>query len=56
MGMRKAREGEPKVIEPMQERRARNRDAKRAQVGEVRQAHPTRRVFLAEHHIPAGAM
>ena len=56
MGICKAREGEPEVIEPVQQRRARNRDAKRAHVGEVRQAHPPRRVFLAEHHIPAGAV
>jgi len=54
--MRKAREREPEVIEPVQERRARDRDAKRAHVGEVRQAHPARRVFLAEHHVPAGAV
>src|SRR5712672_3727705 len=56
MGMRKAREGEPEVIEPVQQRRARDRDAKAAHVGEVRQAHPARRVLLAEHHIPAGAV
>src|SRR5260370_38096603 len=56
MGMRKAREGEPEVIEPMQQRAARDGDAKAAHVGEVRQAHPARRVLLAEHHIPAGAV
>src|SRR5229473_1963668 len=55
MGMRKAREGKPEVIEPAQQRRARDGDAKGAHVGEVRQAHPARRVFLAEHHIAAGA-
>src|SRR5258707_4066913 len=56
MGMRKAREGEPEVIEPVQQRRARDGDAKAAHVGEVRQAHPARRVLLAEHHVPAGAV
>ena len=40
----------------MQQRRARDRDAKAAHVGEVRKAHPARRVVLAEHHIPAGAV
>src|SRR5260370_146214 len=56
MGMRKAREGKPEVIEPAQQRRTRDGDAKGAHVGEVRQAHPARRVFLAEHHIAAGAV
>jgi len=54
--VRKAREGEPEVIEPVQERRARDGDAKAVHVGEVRQAHPPRRVLLAEHHVPAGAV
>src|SRR5712671_6212720 len=56
MGMRKAREGQPEVVEPMIERLARDGDAEGAQVGEVRQAHPARRVLLAEHHIPAGTV
>jgi hypothetical protein len=45
------------VVEPMVERRfARDRDAESAHVGEVRQAHPPRRVLLAEDHSPVGAV
>ena len=40
------------VIEPL----ARDRDAKRAQVGEVGQAHAARRMLLAEDHIPVGTV
>jgi hypothetical protein len=56
MGMFEARESQAKVIEPVRQRLARDRDAQEAHVGEVRQAHPAGRVLLAEHHIPAGAM
>jgi hypothetical protein len=45
MGMRKARGGEPEVIEAVQERHARDGDAKTVHVGEVRQAHPSRRIW-----------
>src|ERR1700731_2460216 len=56
MSMLEARERQPEVIEPMIEPRARDHDPKRAHVGEVGQAHPARRVLLAEDHIPAGAV
>ena len=56
MGMFEAREGEPEVIEPVIERLARDGDAELGHVGEVGQAHPPRRVLLAEHHIAAGAV
>ena len=56
MGMLEARERQPEVVEPMIERLTRDRDAEPAHVGEVRQAHPSRRVLLAENHIAAGAV
>ena len=56
MGMLEARERQPEVIEPMIEPVARDRDAKRAHVGEVGQAHPARRMLLAEDHIPVGTV
>src|SRR5262245_28762452 len=56
MGMLEARERQPEVIEPVVERFARNRDAEPAHVGEVRQAHPARRVLLSEDHVPVGAV
>src|SRR5712691_384814 len=40
----------------MTEPLTRDRDAERAHVGEVRQAHPARRVLLAEDHIAVGAV
>ena len=49
-------ERQPEVIEPVIERLARDGDAKRRHRGEVGQAHPPRRVVLAEHHIAARAM
>jgi hypothetical protein len=52
MGMLEARERQPEVVEPMIEGLTRDRDAKRPRVGKVRQAHPARRVLLAENHIP----
>src|SRR3982074_2732626 len=56
MSMLEARERQSEVIEPMIEPRTGDHDPKRAHVGEVRQAHPPRRVLLAEDHIPAGAV
>ena len=56
MGMLEARERQPEVVEPVLERLARDRDAEPAHVGEVRQAHPARRMLLAEDHIPVGAV
>jgi len=40
------------MIEP----RTRDHDPEPAHVGEVGQAHPARRMLLAEDHIPAGAV
>src|SRR6195256_4197094 len=40
----------------MTEPLARDHDAERAHVGEVGQAHPPRRMLLAEDHIPVGAI
>jgi hypothetical protein len=54
--MLEARECQPEVIEPMIERLARDGDAKCRHRGEVGQAHPSRRVVLAEHHIAARAV
>src|SRR5712671_2002374 len=56
MGMLEARERQSEVIEPMTEPLTRDRDAERARVGEVGQAHAARRVLLAEDHISVGAV
>jgi hypothetical protein len=56
MGMLEARECQSEVIEPMIKALTRDRDAKRAHVGEIGQSHPPRRVLLAEDYIPARAI
>src|SRR3979409_2194440 len=56
MGMLEARECPPEVMEPVIEPLARDRDAKRAQVGEVGQAHAARRMLLAKDHISVGTV
>ena len=55
MGMRKAREGEPEVVEPMVQHDTRDHDAEFARIGEVRQAKTAGLVLLTEDHIPLGA-
>ena len=52
MGMLKTRECQSKVIEPMRQRDADNRDAERACVGEVRKAKTTALVLLSEDNVP----
>jgi hypothetical protein len=54
--MLEARKRQPEVVEPMLERLARDGDAEPAHIGEIRQAHPTGRMLLAEDHVPAGAV
>jgi hypothetical protein len=56
MGMLEARECQPEVVEPVAEPLTRDRDAERAHVGEVGQAHPPRRMLLAEDHISVGTV
>ena len=56
MGMLEARERQAEVVEPMIERGAGDRDAEIARVGEVGEAHPAGRMFLAEDHLTFGAM
>ena len=51
----RTREGEAKVVEPMIEHDAGHRDAERAGVGEVGQAHQPRRMLLPEDHVMLGA-
>ena len=55
MGMRKAREGEPEVVEPMSQHDTGDGDAEDAGVGEVRQAKTAGLMLLTEDHIPLGA-
>ncbi len=52
LGVLEAREGEREVVEPVGQRRARDRHAEVGRVGEVRQAQPPRRVGLREHDFP----
>jgi hypothetical protein len=56
MGMLEPREWQAEVVEPVAERLARDGDAELTHIGKVRQAHPARRVLLAEDHIPAGVV
>ncbi len=56
MGMLEAGERQPEVVEPVIERLTRDRDAEPAHVGEVGQAHPSRRMLLAEDHIAVGTV
>src|SRR6516164_11466256 len=56
MSMLEAGEGQPEVIEPVIKRLIRDRDAKPAHVGEVRQAHSPWRMLLAEDHIAVGTI
>ena len=56
MGVLEAAEGEPKMVEPVGQRRTRHGNAGRAHLGEIRQAYPARLVDLAEHHLALGAM
>src|SRR5262245_56592943 len=56
MGMLEARERKPKMVQPVSERLTRDRDTEPTHVGEVGQAHPPRRVLLAEDHIAAGSV
>jgi hypothetical protein len=51
MGVLETRECQPKVIEPMRERDAGNRDAERARIGEVGQAKPAGLVLLPEDNV-----
>ena len=45
-----------KLVQPVIERLTRNRDAEPGHVGEVGQAHPSRRMLLAEDHIAVGTV
>ena len=54
--MLKARERQPEVVEPVIERLTRDLDTEPTHVGEVGQAHPPRRVLLAEDHISVGTV
>src|SRR5258708_8819719 len=55
MGMRKAGEYEPEVVEPMVQHDTRDHNAEVARIGEVRQADTATRVLLPYDHIPLGA-
>ena len=55
MGMRKAREGEPEVVEPMSQHDTGDGDAEDARVGEVGQAKPAGFVLLTKDHVLLGA-
>ena len=56
VGVLKARECQPEMVEPVSERLTRDRDAEPAHVGEVGQAHPCHRVVLPENHIALGTI
>ena len=49
--MLEARAGHAEVVKPTGQHHAGDRDAELAEVGEVRQAEPSRRVLLAEHDL-----
>ena len=51
-----AGERQAEVVEPMIQRHAGDGDAKRRRIGEIRQALLTRRMFLAEDHLPLRAV
>src|ERR1700730_5922543 len=55
MGMLKAREWQPEVVEPMVQHDTRNRNAEDARIGAVRQTKTARGVVLTEDHIPLGS-
>src|SRR5262249_39920335 len=54
MGVLEAGECKPEVVEPMIERLAGDGDAQISHVREVGQAHPPRRMLLAEDHLLVG--
>src|SRR5689334_6020588 len=56
VSMLEARERQSKVIEPVIQRLAGNRDLKRSGVGEVGQSEPPRLVLLAEDHVSLGTI
>ena len=56
VGVFEAGEGQTEVIEPAIQRFASNGDAEIGDLGEVRQAHAARRMFLAEDHFPIRAV
>jgi hypothetical protein len=56
VGVLKAAEGQPEVIEPVRQRGAGDRHAGAGHVGEVGQTHPARLVGLAEDHLPLRAV
>src|SRR3954470_3438421 len=56
MGVFPAREGQPKVIEPMIERLTGDADAALAHIGEIGQPEPARRMLLPENDVLFGAV
>lgn len=56
VGVFEAGEGQTEVIEPAIQQFAGDGDAEIRDLGEVRQAHATRRMLLAEDHLPVRAV
>jgi len=56
MGVLEATEGEPEMVQPVRQRRARHRDAGGGHVGEVRQTHPAGLMDLPKDDLLVCAM